>query len=221
MAEGNISVEENIGLVHTCAKRFKGRGIEYDDLFQAGCMGLVKAAGNFNSELGYKFSTYAVPVIIGEIKRLFRDGGAVKLSRSLKETSLKVTREAESFCKETGREPTVSELAERLNMSSEQVTEALSASLPPVSLTMTDEDGDIQTDIPTESPEERITERLSLEQELQKLDERDKQLIILRFFRGMTQTEAAARLSMTQVQVSRLEKKLLLYLKQNLSGSGA
>lgn len=216
MPERCISVEENLGLVHTCAKRFKGRGIEYDDLFQAGCMGLVKAADNFNSELGYKFSTYAVPVIIGEIKRLFRDGGAVKLSRSLKEMSLKVTREAESFRKEKGREPTVNELAGRMGLSAEQVTEGLSASVPPVSLTVTNEDGELQADIPVESPDERITERLSLEQELSRLSDSDRELIMLRFFRGMTQTEAANKLGMTQVQVSRREKKILLYLREKL-----
>lgn len=216
MPERCISVEENLGLVHTCAKRFKGRGIEYDDLFQAGCMGLVKAADNFNSELGYKFSTYAVPVIIGEIKRLFRDGGAVKLSRSLKEMSLKVTREAESFRKENGREPTVNELAGRMGLSAEQVTEGLSASVPPVSLTVTNEDGELQADIPVESPDERITERLSLEQELSRLSDSDRELIMLRFFRGMTQTEAANKLGMTQVQVSRREKKILLYLREKL-----
>ena len=111
MAEGSITVEQNLGLVHTCAKRFKGRGIEYDDLFQAGCVGLVKAADNFDVGRGFRFSTYAVPVILGEIKRLFRDGGAVKLSRGLKELSLRVSREAEAFQHRTGREPTVSELA--------------------------------------------------------------------------------------------------------------
>ena len=124
----NIDIEENLGLVHACAKRFKGRGIEYDDLYQAGCMGLVKAADNFNTELGYKFSTYAVPVIIGEIKRLFRDGGSVKISRGLKELSLKLTRESEKFISETGREPTVSELAEKLGISKELAAEGISES---------------------------------------------------------------------------------------------
>ena len=159
----NIDIEENLGLVHACAKRFKGRGIEYDDLYQAGCMGLVKAADNFNTELGYKFSTYAVPVIIGEIKRLFRDGGSVKISRGLKELSLKLTRESEKFISETGREPTVSELAEKLGISKELAAEGISAAMPPVSLTITNDDGEIQSDIPTDSPDESITEIISLE----------------------------------------------------------
>ncbi|MBQ3928965.1 MAG: sigma-70 family RNA polymerase sigma factor, partial [Clostridia bacterium] len=129
MAKRGITVEENLGLVHSCAKRFKGRGIEYDDLYQAGCVGLIKAADNFDSTLGYQFSTYAVPVIIGEIKRLFRDGGAVKISRSLKELSLKVTRTIQEYTLQNGHEPTVSELAERLDTSPEQITEAISASM--------------------------------------------------------------------------------------------
>ncbi len=217
MDERTITVEENLGLVHTCAKRFKGRGIEYDDLYQAGCMGLVKAVQHFDPGLGYQFSTYAVPVIIGEIKRLFRDGGAVKISRGLKELSLRVTRETQTFLKEHGRDPTVSELAGRLGLSAEQVTEALSASVPPLSLTITNEDGDLQADIPVDAPDERITERLSLEAELERLEERDRQLIRLRFYRGLTQTQTAGILGMTQVQVSRREKKLLLHLRRQLT----
>lgn len=217
MDERKPTVEENLGLAHTCAKRFKGRGIEYDDLFQAGCMGLVKAVEHFDPSLGFRFSTYAVPVIIGEIKRLFRDGGAVKLSRGLKELSLKVTRESQCFMKENGREPTVSELSQRLSVSVEQVAEALSASAAPVSLTVTNEDGELQADIPVEAPDERITERLSLETELNRLEERDRELLRLRFYRGLTQVKTAELLHMTQVQVSRREKKLLLYLRQRLT----
>ncbi len=217
MDERCISVEEHLGLVHSCAKRFKGRGIEYDDLYQAGCMGLVKAADNFNSELGYQFSTYAVPVIIGEIKRLFRDGGAIKISRSLKELSLKVTRETQKFNTETGREPTVSELAQRLSVSAEQITEAIAASAPPVSLTITNDDGDVQSDIPVSSPDENITEIISLNSELSRLEERDRELIRLRFYQNLTQAKTAKILGMTQVQVSRREKKLLLYLRDRLT----
>ena len=144
MAERDILIKENLGLVHACAKRFKGRGIDYDDLYQAGCLGLVKAFDNFKSELGYKFSTYAVPVIIGEIKRLFRDGGAVKISRGLKELSLKVTREVQLFELKNGREPSVKELSDIMGVEPEQVSEALTASMQPVSLTITDDDGENQ-----------------------------------------------------------------------------
>ena len=135
MSKREDTICQNIGLVHSCVRRFTGRGIEYDDLFQAGCMGLVKAADGFDEERGLKFSTYAVPVILGEIRRLFRDGGTVKVSRSLKELSLKATREREGFLTREGREPSVGELADLLGLSPEEAAEALGASLPPLSLT--------------------------------------------------------------------------------------
>lgn len=218
MAERENTVQQNLGLVHACAKRFKGRGIEYDDLFQAGCLGLVKAVDNFDEERGFKFSTYAVPVIIGEMKRLFRDGGAVKVSRSLKELSLKVARETSRFVAENGREPTISELAEKLDAESEQISQALSASQMPVSLTVSDDDGESQTDIPVDAPDEHLTELLSLKSEINNLPERDKNIIILRFFKNHTQSQTAERLGMTQVQVSRREKKILLSLREKLTG---
>ena len=215
MADTESVIKDNLGLVHSCAKRFKGRGIEYDDLYQAGCVGLVKAAENFDPTLGYRFSTYAVPVILGEIRRLFRDGGSVKISRTLKELSLKVSRAAESFSGSAGREPTVSELSELVGISPEQTAEALNALQRPVSLTMTEDDS--QTDIPTDPPDERITEQLALRAELERLPEADRTLIQLRYFRNLTQTKTAALLGMTQVQVSRREKKLLLMLRQRLA----
>ena len=217
MAERDIAIKENLGLVHACAKRFKGRGIEYDDLYQAGCVGLVKAVDNFKSELGYKFSTYAVPVIIGEIKRLFRDGGAVKVSRGLKELSLKVTREVQKFTLENGREPTVKELSEIMSIEPEQVSEALTVSMQPVSLTVSDDDGESQTDIPVQSPDESITEIMSLNTEISRLDEKDRKMIELRYFQCKTQSETAKLLEMTQVQVSRREKKILLFLRERLA----
>ena len=134
-------IQQNMGLVHACAHRFKGRGIEYEDLFQAGCMGLVKATDAFDYDRGVRFSTYAVPVILGEMRRLFRDGGTVKVSRSLKELSMKATREREAFLTRVGREPSVGELADLLGVSSEEAAEAMGASLPPLSLTRSaDED---------------------------------------------------------------------------------
>ena len=215
MDDKSSVINDNLGLVHSCAKRFQGRGIEYDDLFQAGCVGLVKAAENFDPSLGYKLSTYAVPVILGEIKRLFRDGGSVKISRSLKELSLKVSRASEELELSKGREPTISELSERLGITPEQTAEALSAMQRPVSLTMTEDDS--QTDIPTDPPDEKITERLSLISELDKLAQQDRSIIDMRYFRSLTQAKTAELLGMTQVQVSRREKKLLQYLRERLS----
>ena len=217
MDNAALTAEENLGLVHACAKRFKGRGIEYDDLFQAGCLGLIKAAERFDSGLGYKFSTYAVPVILGEIRRLFRDGGSVKISRSLKELSMKVSQAAQEWQRTKGREPTVSELAEALSLSPEQVAEALNASRQPISLTADDEEQGGQTDIPVPSPDEAVTDSIALHTELDRLPEKDRTLIILRFFKGLTQSKTAARLGMTQVQVSRREKKLLMLLRERLT----
>ena len=197
----DTSVENNLGLVHACAHRFKGRGIEYDDLYQAGCMGLVKASAAFDAGRGVMFSTYAVPVILGEIRRLFRDGGTVKVSRSLKELGLAAGRTRELLGSELGREATVNEVAERMGRAPEDVAQALAATTPPLSLTGGEEDGSGQIDLPEEGPEERLSDLLSLQQLLSSLEERDRQLIFLRYYRRKTQTEVARRLGMTQVQV--------------------
>jgi len=208
-----------MGLVHACARRFLGRGIEYDDLFQAGCVGLIKAADGFEEERGLKFSTYAVPVILGEIRRLFRDGGTVKVSRSLKELSMKTSRERDRFIQREGREPQVAELANLLGVEPEEAAEALGASLPPLSLTrMGEEDDGEQMDVPVSAPEEQITDRLALHQVLQNLPQQDLKLIELRYMKHQTQQATADILSMTQVQVSRRERQILSQLRQKLIG---
>ena len=209
----------NLGLVHPCARRFMGRGLEYDDLFQAGCVGLVKAADGFEPERGLQFSTYAVPVILGEIRHLFRQGGTVKVSRSLKELSLRATRLRETLAMERGREPTVEELAAALEVEPALAAQAITAALPPLSLTRSDdeEDGE-QIDLPTASPEEQITDRLALQQLLENLEPRDRQLIRLRYVSHQTQQATANQLGMTQVQVSRRERALLLQMRQQLTG---
>lgn len=212
-----ISVSENLGLVHACAGRFRCKGIDYDDLFQTGCVGLVKAAENFDPKLGYQFSTYAVPVIMGEIKRLFRDGGSVKVSRSLKELSLKISREINLFVSQNGCEPTISELSQRMNLPTEEIAEAISSNAAPLSMTFYDEDGESQTDIPVEAPEEKLTEILSLHHEIRNLSQQDRNIIFFRFYQNITQSETAKKLNMTQVQVSRREKKILLFLRSRLS----
>lgn len=210
------AIESNIGLVHSCASRFRGRGIEYDDLFQAGCMGLVKAYDAFDSSRGVMFSTYAVPVILGEIKRLFRDGGSIKVSRGLKELSLKVTRAKEKLSVTLGYEPSVSEIAKALSITPEEAAEALCAAHLPLSLTESEDEGGGQIDVLVESEEESISNRRSLSQILSKMDEHDRKLIILRYFKNKTQTETARELNMTQVQVSRKEKKLLLFMREKM-----
>ena len=201
-------VSENMGLVHSLANRFRNRGIEYEELVSAGCMGLVKAARGFDETRGLCFSTYAVPVILGEIRRLFRDGGAVKVSRGLKELSLKVARYRESFSAEQGREPSISEIAEHFGESPENITEAVSAAQPTISLTESDESGG-EFDLPVEAPQLKATELIALGQCLEALCTEDRKLIYLRYWKGSTQSETGKILGMTQVQVSRREKKIL------------
>ena len=209
-------VEQNLGLVHLCANRFRGRGIEYDDLYSAGCIGLMKAVSAFDEGRGVRFSTYAVPVILGEIKRLFRDGGSIKVSRGIKELSLKAVRAREKFSKEKGREPLISELCVILDAPEEAVVEALCVSLPPVSLTENYDDDTGQMDVPIESPDADIGDLISLRQVMCELEPKDRQLLYLRYFQNKTQSETAKKLEMTQVQVSRREKKLLTEMREVL-----
>ena len=211
-------ISGNIGLVHSCARRFLGRGIEYEDMLQAGCVGLVKAFDGFDRERGVKFSTYAVPVILGEIRRLFREGGTVKVGRTLKELSLRAVRERERFLAREGREPRLSELAEILQVERETATEALCAAMPALSLTAGEEDGGGQTDIPVAPPEEKLSDILALRQELSHLEPQDKKLILLRFYKSLTQTQTAKILGMTQVQVSRRERAIIVRLRRELIG---
>lgn len=209
-------VDEHIGLVHSCAKKFKGKGIEYDDLFQAGCMGLVKAADNFDSKRGFKFSTYAVPVILGEIKGLFRKNSSVKISRSIKDLSLKINRVCDELRKSTEQEPTVSEIAKKLNVDTESVAQAMNASMLPMSINELTEESGYHVGISVGSEEEKIVELISLRKLISELSQPDKMLILLRFFRDYTQTETAKVLNMSQVQVSRREKTILKHLRNNL-----
>ncbi|MBQ6847362.1 MAG: sigma-70 family RNA polymerase sigma factor [Clostridia bacterium] len=207
-------IEQNLGLVHTVCKRFAGKGIEYDDLYQSGCMGLVKAYDAFEEERGLCFSTYAVPVIMGSVRRLFRDGGAVKVSRSVKELGMKIAREKTKFQQSNGFEPTVSQLAEILGVEGEDITEALCAAQPTVSLTFESEEGIKETDLPTANPEDEINERLLVHNALKELDDRERLIIRYRYFCHYTQSKTAKVIGMTQVQVSRAERKILLKLRQ-------
>ena len=212
-------IQQNLGLVHACAGRFRSRGIEYDDLYAAGCVGLIKAYDGFDWGRGVCFSTYAVPVILGEIKKLFRDGGTVKVSRSVKELDIKASAVREKLLKEMGSEPTVSQIAQRLNASAEQVAMALKAGLPAISLTPAGEnDGNRELDIPIDSPEEELTDRISLQEVMQRLSPEEQKLIRLRYFCGRTQSETARMLNTTQVQISRRERKLLGLMRRQLIG---
>ena len=190
--------------------------MEYDDLFQAGCLGLVKAVDHFDESRGLKFSTFAVRVILGERRRLFRDGGAVKVGRSLKELSIRASRKAAEFAEKEGRSPTVGELAELLGVEPAEAAQALGAAQMPLSLTASEEDGGGQMDISVEGEDEKIAELLSLKQVVKELPPRDQNIIYFRYYKHRTQTETAQALGMTQVQVSRREKVILQELRRKL-----
>lgn len=211
-------IQHNLGLVHLCANKFRNKGIEYEEMFSAGCIGLVKAMKAFDPSRNVKFSTYAVPVILGEIKCLFRDGGSIKVSRKIKSLSIHISRERDRFSKNYGREPTISELSEILNVSESEIAEAVSAGLPTVSLTCEDDEGCSQLDIPVEAPDIKITDRVSLHQIISTLEPDDRQLIFLRYYRNLTQVQTAKLLGITQVKVSRREKKILSVIREKMLG---
>lgn len=214
--ERETFIENNLGLVHSCAKRFKGKGIEYEEMYAAGCVGLIKAYDAFDHSRGVQFSTYAVPVILGEIKKLFRDGGMLKVTRSIKELSLRVSYAREYLQKQTGQEPGVKEIAEFIGVAGEDVAQAISASTPPMSLTaiFEEEDGPCEFDIPVESSEESLANMEGLKYAVADLDAQEKQIIYLRFFQNKTQAVTAEILGKTQVQISRQERRIIQKMRK-------
>jgi len=211
----------NLGLVHTIANRFEHRGHEREELFQIGCIGLMKAVDKFDLSLNLAFSTYAVPVIMGEIRRFLRDDGMVKVSRTLKENAYKAGRAKEELWGELGREPGLLEIAERTGLSSGEIIMAMESARDVESIyqPVYEKDGDelLMVDQLCEKEEkEAVLNRMVIEQLMELLDEREQNLIRCRYFENRTQSETAKELGMTQVQVSRLEKKILLCLRKNL-----
>ncbi len=218
MLDKNKTALDNMGLVHACCKRFTGKGVEYEELFAAGSLGLAKAINNFDESRNLQFSTYAFPVIMGEIKRLFRDGGAVRVSRSLKELALAIGRLNNENKLKNGKELTVSQLAKSLDTTEEKIIDALNSVRSPLSLTAEyDEEGNPQLDVPTDDIQYEISERLSLEQAVNSLEESDRKIIYLRYYRSKTQTQTAEILDMTQVQISRREKKILSIIREKMA----
>lgn len=220
-----ILVEKNIGLVWSMVKRFQNRGYETDDLFQIGCIGLIKAINKFDNSFEVRFSTYAVPMIIGEIKRFMRDDGIIKVSRSLKEVSNKARVIREIMTKELGREPSISEMANRLNIPNEELVMAMEAGCSPESLYSTVGEGDsspilLIDRIDSEynvNNELDLIDRIALRQVLETLNTRERQIIILRYFKEKTQVQIAKLLGISQVQVSRIEKKILQEIKHKIN----
>jgi RNA polymerase sporulation-specific sigma factor len=212
----NAFVEQNLGLVYALARRFQGRGIEFEDLVQAGCVGLVKATDGFDASRGLAFSTYAVPVILGEIKQLFREGGAVKVGRSMRRQANQLLAQREALAARLGHEPSVGELAREVGLEASEAAMLLSSTMPVLTLTAGDEGGAAQWDVPVEAPDDAIADKIALGQVLETLEERDRDLVDCRYFRAMTQVQTAQRLGMTQVQVSRREKAILKLLRGHL-----
>lgn len=217
-----ILTENNMGLVHSIARRFQNRGVEMEDLIQIGCIGLLKAIDKFDTSYDVRFSTYAVPMITGEIKRFLRDDGMVKVSRSLKETAAKAyTVREELFLKE-GKEPRMEEIARELGITREELVLAMDSQGQVESLqkTIYQSDGNeisLEDKLPLEeNQQEMVVNRMFLEQALGTLDRKERELIYLRFFQDRTQSSIAQQMGISQVQVSRMEKKILNRLRANL-----
>ncbi|KYH30133.1 MULTISPECIES: RNA polymerase sporulation sigma factor SigF [Clostridium] len=217
-------IENNLPLVSSISKKFLNRGYEYDDIFQIGCMGLVKAVNNFDEKYNVQFSTYAVPMIMGEIKRFLRDDGLIKVSRSIKYAARKLHYDKEKLTKQLNREPTVEELAKFSGMTSEEVVFSIEAVNEPKYLydTIHQDDGSpvylIDKIKQCENEGTETLDKIALKEALSKLDTRSRQIIILRYFKDITQVKVAKMLGISQVQVSRIEKKVLKIMKEKLSG---
>ena len=213
--------EENTGLIYSVVKRFAGRGVEAEDLFQIGSIGLLKAVDKFDTSFEVKFSTYAVPMIIGEIRRYLRDTGIIKVSRSLKESQYRVFKIREDLEKKLGREPSVTELAEAAEISLEELNIVLEAGAEVESLHKTIYQGEgtelsLLDKIPEkENRQEKLLDKVLLEELLGRLETEERKLIYMRYFQDMTQTEIARQLHISQVQVSRMEKRILKKLKKH------
>lgn len=215
-------VEENSPLIKSVIKRFKDKGVEYDDLYQIGCIGFLKAIKNFNPEYNVKFSTYVVPMVIGEIKRFMRDDGAIKVSRALKTLNLQINKYIESFYEKEQRKPSIEELAKHFQVEEQDIIMAMDSAKMPVSIyTPIEDDGDSACMVDRieqqEDYNDKMVDDIALKEVVKKLDARDRKIILLRYYYDKTQSEIAKELNISQVQVSRLENKILDNLKQKLT----
>lgn len=215
---GETLVNENAGLIWSVAKRFIGRGTETDDLYQLGCLGFLKAVEGFDLEYGTQFSTYAVPKIAGEIRRFLRDDGAIKVSRSLKEQAATIKSMRNHLTAALGREPTVQEISRQTGFTPEEIAlaETATASTESIHRELGEEGFSLENILTDTETEERLMERIALRQAIDKLPEREAMVINLRYFHSLTQERASKVLNVSQVQVSRIEKKALSHLKELL-----
>ncbi|MBR5534944.1 MAG: sigma-70 family RNA polymerase sigma factor [Ruminiclostridium sp.] len=212
-------VEENTGLIWSVVKRYTHRGVESEDLFQLGCLGFLKAVQGFDPAFGTQFSTYAVPKIAGEIRRFLRDDGMVKVGRGMKEQALTIYRARVQLVDQLGREPALSELAQTTGLTPEDIAAADLATASVSSLQAESRETGLALEgmLGSESPEEGLVERVALRTAIDRLPERERKLILLRYYKGLTQDKTAKILGISQVQVSRLEKKTLQALRQELA----
>ena len=213
-------VQENAGLIWSVARRFVGRGTETEDLYQLGCLGFLKAVEGFDLEFGTQFSTYAVPKIAGEIRRFLRDDGAIKVSRGIKEQAAAIKAARAKLTSELGREPTIQEISGSTGYTPEEIAMAETATAATESIQReTGEEGFTLENVLTDTEsEERMVEKIALRQAVEGLPERERQVIQLRYYHGLTQQRAAKVLSVSQVQVSRIEKKALEMLRETMGG---
>ena len=216
-----LLVEENSPLIKSVIKRFKDKGVEYEDLYQLGCMGFLKAIKNFNADFGVKFSTYVVPMVVGEVKRFMRDDGAIKVSRALKTLNLQINKYVVEFGTKNNRAPTIEELSQHFNIEEQEIVLAMDSAKMPLSLyTPVEDDAESATLVDRiESQEDysgKMIENIALAELIKKLDERDRKIILLRYYFDKTQSEIARELKISQVQVSRLENKILSNMKNKL-----
>lgn len=214
-------IEENMGLVYSVAKRFMGRGCEKEDLIQIGVIGLIKAINKFDASFDVQFSTYAVPMIMGEIRRFLRDDGILKVSRTLKETAAKGRRTQEILQKRFDREPTITEISNECGISEDELAEAFDAVMPPDSIYESvysngGKEIQLMDTIADEGHEENIINRVMIGNLLENLPSRERQIVVMRYFKGKTQAETARVIGVSQVQISRLEKKIVENLKKFL-----
>lgn len=212
----------NVLLIKSIVKRFTNKGVEYDDLYQLGCVGFLKAIKNFDEKFGVIFSTYAVPMIIGEIKRFLRDDGSIKVSRIIKSQARNINRFIEEKCTDGGEPPTLDEICAALNMEREDVVLALDSSKMPLSLSETVDDGsgdksiELIDKIPSSEKEDDMIDKILLKSMIERLPERERKVIIMRYYRDNTQSEIAEALGVSQVQISRIENKIIKQFKSQL-----
>ena len=216
-------ISSNVSLVKCIVKRYLGKGVDYDDLFQIACMGFLKAIAGFDERFGVKFSTYAVPMIAGEIKRFMRDDGSVKVSRAMKQTAKEMNAFIEEYTLKNGKQPAVSTIAERFSLDEAETVFVLGSSKMPVSLQSgTDfKDGkerELIETLPAADNQDEWLDKMLLRGAIDELSERDKKIIVLRYFRDMTQSEVAERIGVSQVQVSRIENRIIKEFREKLTG---